>query len=95
MLSNRGEKWLKKHEKVGAYLITLFIILVLQGCSRPYFGYSEAAWQAMSEEEKVAITTEYQAVIDARGEQAHADVIDARTQSVIDRGVNGPKYGPR
>jgi PBP1b-binding outer membrane lipoprotein LpoB len=72
--------------------VLLLVILVFQGCSTPYYGHSKASWEDLSEEERTAIKKEYQFIIDSKKEQAHVDKIDARTQSVIDHGVEGPKY---
>lgn len=80
-------------KKLAGVYSAIFIMILLQGCSTPYFGYSEKEWQKLSDEERAVKREEYQPIIDSRGERAHTDVIDARTQSVIDRGVNGPKYG--
>ena len=71
------------------------LLLVLSGCSTPYFGYSEGEWNNLSEDEQAAIKAEYQPIIDARAKQAHQDIIDERTESVINLGVNGTKFGPR
>ena len=70
----------------------LFLILAIQGCSTPYYGYSKEDWNSLSEEERIAIKKEYQSIIDSNREQQHKDILDERTQSIIDRGVEGPKY---
>ena len=66
-------------------------MIALLGCSTPYYGYSKDDWNNLSEEERIAIKKEYQFIIEARERQKHEDVIDARTQSVIDLGVEGAK----
>ena len=73
-------------------LNVLLVVVVFQGCSTPNYGYSKEGWKSLSEEERVTIKEEYQAIIDSKKKQAHKDIIDARTQSIIDRGVAGPKY---
>jgi len=70
----------------------LLVIVVFQGCSTPYYGYSKEGWESLSDEERIAKKEEYQVIIDSKKQQAHKDIIDARTQSVIDLGVKGPKY---
>ena len=70
----------------------LLVIIALQGCSTPYYGHSKIEWDNLSEVEKVAVKKEYQFIIDSKVTQKHKDIIDARTQSVIDFGVEGPKY---
>lgn len=77
----------------GKYLKTLLLIGFLQACSTPYYGHSKEDWDKLSEEERVTIKKEYQFIIDSRNKQAHKDTIDARTQSIIDFAVEGPKYG--
>ncbi len=70
----------------------LFVIVVFQGCSTPYYGHSKEDWEKLSEEEHVAIKKEYQFIVDSRKEQTHKNTINAKTQSVIDLGIAGPKY---
>jgi len=60
-----------------------------------YFGHSKAEWDKLTDDEKATVKEEYQTVIDSKNEQAHADKIKERTQSVIDYGLGyGYDYGP-
>ena len=73
--------------KILHYLIALLIIsIMIQGCSAPYFGHTKEEWDNLSEKEKTVVKKEYQAVLDTRDKQAHADKINARTESIIDYG---------
>ena len=74
-------------------IIFLLVILAIQGCSAPYYDHSKKDWDNLSEEERIAIKAEYQLIVDTKRDQPHKDKIEARTQSVIDRGVEGAKYG--
>ena len=71
----------------------LLLIISIQGCSTSYYRHSKEDWNNLSIEERIAIKEEYQIIIDSKRGQAHKDILDARTQSIIDRGVDGPKYG--
>lgn len=66
-------------------------IILISGCSSPYYGYTKQEWDGFSEKEQAAIKAEYQTVIDAKNNQAHTDKINDRTQSVIDYGVSPGK----
>jgi len=73
--------------------ITILLITIsLQGCSTPYYGHSKSEWDKLSEEEQIAMKKEYQLIIDSKKEQKHKNIIDERTQSIIDRGVEGRKH---
>lgn len=67
-------------------------MITIQGCSTLYYGHTKEDWDNLSEEEKIAIKEEYQFIVDSKKEKAHKDIIDARTQSIIERGVEGPKH---
>ena len=73
------------------YIIFLILsfTLAVAGCSSPYYGYTKADWNNLSDEQQIAIKQEYQNIIDSKSEQAHQDIIDARTRSIINRGVEG------
>lgn len=71
---------------------TIFVVVIMQGCATPYYGYSKSDWDAMSEIDKVAIKEEYEFIKNTQAQQKHKDIIGARTQSIIDRGVKGRKY---
>ena len=74
------------------FLQTLLVTILLQGCSTLYYGHSKVVWDNFSEDEQIAIRNEYQFIFDSQMEQKHKKIIDARTQSIIDRGVNGPGF---
>lgn len=71
----------------------LLLVITLQGCSTPYYGYTKRDWNRLSAEEQDAVKAEYQEIVDFKRGQAHDDTLDARTQSIIDYAVDGPKYG--
>ncbi|VAX03517.1 hypothetical protein MNBD_GAMMA19-1687 [hydrothermal vent metagenome] len=73
----------------------LVIIVLLQGCSTGYFGHTKTEWDKLTDVEKATVKEEYQTAINAKNGQAHADKIKARTQSVIDCGVQGGKFCSR
>lgn len=73
-----------------SFIRVIIFIALLQGCSTPYFGHTEEGWNRLSEEQRLAIKKEYELAIDYKNSQRHRDKIDARTQSIIDRGVEGP-----
>ena len=66
----------------------LIVALLTQACSSPYFGRTKEGWNNLTEEERMAVKKEYQAIIDARSEETHTDIINERTQSIIDYGVS-------
>lgn len=72
---------------------TLLLIITIQGCSTPYYGHTKRDWERLSAEEQSAVKAEYQAIVDYKRNQAHDDTLDARTQSIVDYAVDGPKYG--
>lgn len=79
--------------KIPAYIITAILFLITtQACTTPYYGYSKDDWGKLSEDEQATVKGDYELIIDSRREQVHRDIIDARTQSVIDLGVNGPRH---
>jgi TRAP-type C4-dicarboxylate transport system substrate-binding protein len=63
------------------------VTILLMSCATPYYGYSKAEWQKLSEEEKKTIQTEYDAIIQFNYRQEHEDQFDDRKQLVIKRGV--------
>ena len=69
----------------------VLLVFLLYGCTTSYYGYSKDAWNGMSEGERSSIKSEYELVLESRNKQGHQDVIDARMQSVIDRGAEGPR----
>lgn len=68
---------------------SLLVVLFIQGCSALYYGHSKEDWDRLTDDEQAAIKLEYQTIIDSKRAQAHQDVINARTQSIIDLGVSG------
>jgi hypothetical protein len=64
----------------------------LMGCFSPYYGYSQQGWNSLFEQEKLSIKKQYQQIVDSKLEQRHEERIDARTRSVIDRGVKGKEF---
>jgi hypothetical protein len=76
----------------GSMLFVMLATATLMGCSSPYYGYSQQEWNSLSEEEKLSIKKQYLQIVDSKVEQRHEDRIDARTQSVIDRGVKGREF---
>lgn len=72
-------------KNVPLLLITIFCA----ACVHPYFGYTEAEWNRLPEKQQQAIKAEYQPIIDAKRAQRHEDLIDERTQQVIDLGAHG------
>lgn len=77
--------------KLTGLIKTVFFIAIIQGCSTPYYGYSKSDWYALSIIERAEIEKEYEFVKNTRKEQKHKDIINARTQSIIDLGVDGGK----
>ena len=74
--------------------IGFFVIaLAIQGCAAPYYGLTEEEWNSLNEEEQTAIKAEYQNIIALKENQERRKLHDARTQSIIDYGLKGPKYG--
>lgn len=69
-------------------LLFLMLSIMVQSCSTPYYGYTKEKWNNFTEEEKISIKNEYQAITDIRNSQSHKDKINERTQSVIDYGVS-------
>lgn len=69
------------------------IALAIAGCATPYYGFSKEEWNSYTEEERMAIKAEYQDIMALQEDQKRRDAHNAITQSIIDRGVNGPKYG--
>lgn len=80
-------RFLKKPIKI------LPLVIIIQACSSPFYGYSKRDWDRLSAEQQNAIQEEYQAIVDLKQTQAHTDALDSRTQSIIDYGVGGPKHG--
>jgi len=70
----------------------LLLIIALQGCSASYYGHVKEDWNKLSEDERMAIKKEYQVIVDSKKKQSHKGILEARTQSIIDRGVEGPRY---
>lgn len=77
------------------FLPALVIIILLQGCSVVYYGHTKAEWDKLTDVEKATVKEEYQTVINVKNEQVHTDKIEARTQSVIDYGVQGGTFRSR
>lgn len=73
-------------------LVMLAFLLMVQGCSAPYYGYTKEQWDKLSAEQKAEARKEYQAILDARNQQAQDDKIDARTQSIIKLGTRKPDH---
>ena len=79
--------------KTSVYTLTAILFLITaQACTTPYYGYSKDDWGKLTEAEQAIVKSDYETIIDSRKEQVHRDIIDARTQSVIDLGVNGPRH---
>ncbi len=72
---------------------TLLLVIAAQACSTPYYGYTKRDWDRLSVEEQSTVKNEYQAIVGLKREQVHKDALDARTQSIVEYGVGGPKYG--
>lgn len=73
------------------FLIPMLLVLVSLGCAKPYYGYTKAEWDNLTDEERSVIKQDYEFLIEAQNQQKHGDTIDARTQSIIDRGTEGIK----
>ena len=71
-------------------LLPIFFLLafLIQGCSTPYYGYTKQEWDNLSKDEKTAIKSDYQTVIDSKSVQEHADTINAIKDKIIKRGSN-------
>jgi len=75
------------------YRLTFIILIVLlYGCSTLYYGHTKDQWNALSEQEKSQIKSEYKDVMASQKNQGHDDKIKARDQQVIDRGINPGRY---
>ena len=70
----------------------MFIIVLITGCSTTYYGHSKTEWDMLSKEEQTTIIEEYQFIIESKRKQEHKDIIDARTESVIELGVREQNY---
>lgn len=68
-------------------IILLLITIFCAACMHPYFGYTEAEWNRLPGKQRQAIKAEYQPIIDAKHAQRHDELIEERTQQVIDLGV--------
>jgi hypothetical protein len=77
-------------KKPNIFLVTS--VLALNACSVFYFGHTKEEWNRLTEAEKSAVKVEYQQAINSREEEKHTDIINSRTQSVIDYGAG--KTGP-
>jgi hypothetical protein len=73
------------------FFVALLAAFLMQACSSFYFGHTKAEWNTLTEKEKIAAKKDYQTIIGSRSNQAHTNQINARTQSVIDRGTIGAK----
>jgi len=73
-------------------MTALLFLLSVPACTTPYYGYSKEDWGKLTKDEQTAVKSEYELIVESRREQVHRDIIDARTQSVIDLGVNGPDH---
>ena len=77
------------HRCIGFFVIAL----ALHGCAAPYYGLTEEEWNSLDEKGQTAIKAEYQNIIALQENQERRKPHDARTQSIIDYGLKGPKYG--
>jgi TRAP-type C4-dicarboxylate transport system substrate-binding protein len=68
------------------YRVAIIFSLTLYGCSSPYYGYSKAEWDALSINERIAIKEEYDAILATKNNQRSNEVIQERTESIIDFG---------
>jgi len=73
-------------------LSIISVLFILQACTTQYYGHTKNEWDNFSKEEKMAIKLEYQEIIDSRNKQAHKDIINSRTEQVIDMGVNPGRH---
>ena len=62
------------------------LVCVLSACATPYYGYTKSRWQTLSDAEKAAAKAEYQQVIDAKNNQRHDALLEAREQQVLKKG---------
>jgi len=71
----------------------ILLVLLLLGCTSPYYGYNEAQWNTMSAEEKQLARDEYQTVLDQRSIDQHKQQLDEITGKIIEqgRGISKPQ----
>ena len=74
--------------KIFAILSLAVTAFLMVSCATPYYGYSKQEWQKLSEEEKQAVQTEYEEIIQFKYRQEHEDQFDDRKHQIINRGVN-------
>lgn len=86
----RPDYKISQMKKLNIFLIAS--ALALNACSIFYFGHTKEEWNRLTEAEKSAAKAEYQQAINSREEEKHTDIINSRTQSVIDYGAG--KTGP-
>jgi len=70
-----------------------FIALGIQGCAAPYYGLTGEEWNSLSEDEQAAVKAEYRDILALQEGQKRRKLHDARTQSIVDYGINGRKSG--
>ncbi len=66
-----------------AFIASAFLL----ACSTPYYGYTKEDWDNLTEQERINIKDEYRAILATKNNQAHADKIDTRKQSIINYGI--------
>jgi len=75
--------------KIQCFSLSITTVLfILQACTTQHYGHTKNEWDNFSKEEKMAIKLEYQEIIDSRNKQDHKNIIESRTEQVIDMGVN-------
>ncbi|MFV2061344.1 MAG: hypothetical protein ACC653_11725 [Gammaproteobacteria bacterium] len=67
-------------------ILYLPVVLLIVSCATPYFGYSKTDWDNFTEEERTEIQVEYRKIIAIQKNLDHTDIINDRTQSVVDLG---------
>ena len=69
-------------------LIIFCAIIALASCAKPYYGYSEQEWHALSFPEQQAVIKEYQPILEAKRAQQHSDEIARQKETLLDLGIS-------